>query len=291
MGGAAGVMAARHQGDVAVPDRHHLVQGPVVGIDALHRPAVPRVQAMVVGLLQIGDAGEIVLVMAVARIGRPVARGGEDLGHQQAVADILRLHGDVVDEAGVRPLAALGQADAVRADAARGMPARAGGRADRDHAVGPGLGAPVLAGGHIQAMRRRPFEDIHAVSQDAPVLPRGMDTGLALDHDQDDLAPAGRLGRNLARPQPVKRKADIAPARRLRGDLVHLAVAAEGFSQQRVHRPVLPRCRNTPEGRRRASRDAVGRQRLPARRGPQAATVWSSPASRAAAFSAFRPID
>ena len=62
-----------------------------------------------------------------------------------------------------------------------------------------------------------------------PVIAR-----LALDHDEDDLALAGRLGGGLAGAQPVEREADVAPAGRRRGDLVHLAVGAEGLAQQRA---------------------------------------------------------
>ncbi len=62
---------------------------------------------MIVGLLQIGDARKVVLVMAVAWIGRPMAGRREDLGHEEPVATVLALHGDVVDVAGVGAFAAL----------------------------------------------------------------------------------------------------------------------------------------------------------------------------------------
>jgi hypothetical protein len=48
--------------------------------------------------------------MSVRRIGRPVARGGEDLGHQKTVGVILALHGDVVDVAQIGAGARAGSA-------------------------------------------------------------------------------------------------------------------------------------------------------------------------------------
>ena len=85
VGRAAGMVAARDEGDVAVADRHGLVEEAVVGVDALDAEAVLRVQAVVVGLLEVGDPREVVLVVAVRGIGRPVAGGGEDLGDEERV--------------------------------------------------------------------------------------------------------------------------------------------------------------------------------------------------------------
>ena len=67
VGRAAGVVAAGDEGDVAVGDGHRLVERAVVGVDALDAEAVRRVQAVVVGLLEIGDPRVVVLVVAVAR--------------------------------------------------------------------------------------------------------------------------------------------------------------------------------------------------------------------------------
>jgi len=64
------MVAARDADDVAVLDRHGFVERGVVGIDALDAEAVGGIQAVVIGFLQIGDAGEVVLVMAVAGVGR-----------------------------------------------------------------------------------------------------------------------------------------------------------------------------------------------------------------------------
>ena len=67
VGRAAGVVAAGDEGDVAVGDGHGLVERAVVGVDALDAEAVLRVQAMVVGLLEVGDPRVVVLVVAVRR--------------------------------------------------------------------------------------------------------------------------------------------------------------------------------------------------------------------------------
>ena len=87
------------------------------------KPSV-RVQPVIVGLLQIGDPGEVVLVVPVARIGGPVAGRRENLGHEQTVAVVLVLHGDVVDVARVGAFAALRESDALqdRSGALRARP-------------------------------------------------------------------------------------------------------------------------------------------------------------------------
>ncbi len=76
------MVAAGNTDHVAIGDSHGLVQLAVIGIDALDAKPVGRVQAVVIGLFQIGDPGEVILVMAVAGIGGPVTCRGEDFGHQ-----------------------------------------------------------------------------------------------------------------------------------------------------------------------------------------------------------------
>ena len=49
------VIAARHQHHVAVADRHGLVEGAVVRVDALEGKALRRIEAMVIGLLEIAS--------------------------------------------------------------------------------------------------------------------------------------------------------------------------------------------------------------------------------------------
>jgi hypothetical protein len=240
VGGAAGMVAARHQHNIAVLDRHRLVERSVVGVDPLDTEAFARFQAVVVGLFQIGDAREVVLVVPVARVGGPVARRGEDLGHEDAIAPVLVLHGDVVDVAGVGAPAALGQGDPLRADPARLVVAPAGRGTDGERAVGLGHGRPLGTVRQIEAVRRGLFEHVHPLAKHAPILPRARETGLALYHDEDDLAIAGDLGRRFAPTQSVEREADVAPARQGGGDLVHLAVVAEGLAEKLRHSVVLP---------------------------------------------------
>ncbi len=74
--------------------------------------------------------------------------------------------------------------------------------ADGDDAVGLGHGRPIAAVRQIEAVRRGLLEDIHPLAENAPVLPSAGKTRLALDHDEDDLAIASRLGDGLARAEP-----------------------------------------------------------------------------------------
>ena len=87
----------------------------------------------------------------------------------------------------------------------------------------------------VEAVRRGLLEDVHPLAEHAPVAARPPVNGrLALDHDEDHLAGAGRLGDGLAGAEAIEREADVAPARGGGGDLVHLAVGAEGLAQKRA---------------------------------------------------------
>src|SRR5271170_1331097 len=66
---AGGMMAPGDKHDIAVPDSHRLIQRYVIGVDPLDAKPVARIQAVIVGFLQVGDPGKIVLVVPVARIG------------------------------------------------------------------------------------------------------------------------------------------------------------------------------------------------------------------------------
>ncbi|EKD60975.1 MAG: hypothetical protein ACD_54C00455G0001 [uncultured bacterium] len=84
-------------------------------------------------------------------------------------------------------------------------------------------------------MRRRLFEHVHPIPQHAPILPGGMDLRLALDQNQNDLTIPGDFGGSFPGLQPIEPKADIAPARIFRRDVMHLAGGSVRFAQQIGH--------------------------------------------------------
>lgn len=99
-------MALRHQHEIVVRDGHGLVKRTVFGEYPLETEPLRRVQPVVIGLLQIGHVGEIILVMPVRRIRGPIAGRREHLRDQEAVGDIPLFHGDREDVAGIGILAA-----------------------------------------------------------------------------------------------------------------------------------------------------------------------------------------
>ena len=119
IGRAARVVATRDADHIAIFDRHGFIQLSVVRVNALDAEAIRRVQTVIIGLFQIGDARIVVFIVTMARVAGPVTRRRENLCHQQTVGVILVLHRDVVDVARVRALTALGQCDAVRPDPPR----------------------------------------------------------------------------------------------------------------------------------------------------------------------------
>jgi hypothetical protein len=60
---------------------------------------------------------------------------------------------------------------------------------------------------------------------------------VAFDVAKKKHAVACGLRDGLAHAEPPERKADIPPARRARGDLVHLPVETEGFAEKSNHCP------------------------------------------------------
>ena len=81
-------------------------------------------------------------------------------------------------------------------------------------------------------MRRGFFKHTHPLAHLAKILASPRDMRFAFDQHQDDLAVTRHFGCTLARLQPIKAKAHIGPARRLGGDVMHLAMSASWFSQQ-----------------------------------------------------------
>lgn len=64
---AAGVMAARDANHIAIADRHRLAERTILGTDPRHGPALCRVQPVIICLFELGDAGEVALVVAITR--------------------------------------------------------------------------------------------------------------------------------------------------------------------------------------------------------------------------------
>ena len=84
-------------------------------------------------------------------------------------------------------------------------------------------------------MRRRLLEDRAAIAQLAPVAPGTGQTGLALDHHEDDFTLPRGLDDGLPGPQAVKAEPDIPPARAFGRDAVNFAMGAEGAMQKLAH--------------------------------------------------------
>src|SRR5208337_5092259 len=63
IGRAAWMVTPGHKHDIAVPDRHRLVQRSIVAVDPLDTKPVARIQPVIVSLLQVSDSGEIILVV------------------------------------------------------------------------------------------------------------------------------------------------------------------------------------------------------------------------------------
>src|SRR5690606_22945795 len=98
--GADRVVAARYHHHVAVLHRDGFVERTVVGVHALESEALGRLQAVVIGFLELRLHARLGGVVLVRRVAGPVPAGGDHLHHQQAfrrfgfgkdVADVARV--------------------------------------------------------------------------------------------------------------------------------------------------------------------------------------------------------
>ena len=67
------MVTPRHEDDVAILDGHGFVKVARVAVDALENKALRRIDAMIVGFLELTLDGDIVDVMIVRRIARGVS--------------------------------------------------------------------------------------------------------------------------------------------------------------------------------------------------------------------------
>src|SRR5215203_6023355 len=227
------VVAPRHEHDVAVLDRHRLVERAVVGVDALDGVALGRVEAVVIGLLEERLVRQRVAVMLVRRIARPMARRRDDLDDEEAVRRLGL--GDVLDVAGVRAGAARETLDRVRPDEPRRVGAAARARADRKLERGRRRGAPGRARRHVDRGRLA-LEGRHPAADLAKALAVDLDPRFAGDEDEAGLALAGRRRCRFPRREPVDLESDIGPAGALGRDLMDAAAAGGGLEEKLRHR-------------------------------------------------------
>src|SRR5215208_5267251 len=228
------VVAPRHEHDVAVLDRHRLVERAVVGVDALDGVALGRVEAVVIGLLEERLVRQRVAVILVRRIARPMARRRDDLDDEEAVRR-LGLGQDVLDVAGVRAGAARETLDRVRPDEPRRVGAAARARADRKLERGRRRGAPGRARRHVDRGRLA-LEGRHPAADLAKALAVDLDPRFAGDEDEAGLALAGRRRCRFPRREPVDLESDIGPAGALGRDLMDAAAAGGGLEEKLRHR-------------------------------------------------------
>ena len=120
VGGDHGMIALRHEDEIAIAHGERFVDTPVRGIDLLDGKAFRAIDPEIVNLLQVHLVGRILDIVLVRRIARPVAAGCVDFTNQDAVRGKGRLK-HVVDLACGIPSAADLHANIAGADEGSGM--------------------------------------------------------------------------------------------------------------------------------------------------------------------------
>lgn len=114
IGRATWMVAFWYKHDVSVRDRHGFIKASVFGENTLEAEALRRVETVIIGLFQIGHMREIVFVVSVGWIGRPVSLRCEYLGNKKAIGNIAAFHCDIMDKAGIGTFSALFKCQAFR---------------------------------------------------------------------------------------------------------------------------------------------------------------------------------
>ena len=191
---------------------------------------------MVIGLLEIGFARQIVLVVLVRRIARGVAARRDHLDHQQRIGR-LALRQDVGDVARVGALAAHLLAEVVRRDDARPAGRRRGPAPSRPRVRDrsrPSPTSPSPAAHRPTTACLRRATCARRARRDPCRRPCALPLPVTKTR-QTSRSPVLRRDR-LARLQPVQVEADIGPAGALRRDMGDAAVACLRLHQQFRHR-------------------------------------------------------
>src|SRR5581483_3091352 len=150
---AHGMVPARHQHDISVLHTDRLIDAAVIGVDALEREALRRVETVVVRLLELSLRRRHIGVVLVRRVARPVSSRGDDLHDEQPLGRLgLRQH--VAYEAPVASLAADLLRHALAGDDPRLACSGARRAAQRDLAIAPSLNVDGRAGRRIHCARR-----------------------------------------------------------------------------------------------------------------------------------------
>ena len=145
---------------------------------------------------------------------------GEHLCYQQAVCYISAFHSNIMDIAGIIPLATLFQTDAIRAKTLSLMTALAGGFADSQHTISCGHGLPICAIGNIERMGRCALPHRQTLTHLPPIFTRGCDMSAPLNQHKDHLIITAQILSTLTCRKAIYIKTHIGPACIFRCDIL-----------------------------------------------------------------------
>jgi hypothetical protein len=117
-----------------------------------------------------------------------VACWRENLCHEEAVAIVFVLHGDIVYVTFVGAFAALRERNALGPNPPRIVPCFSRARTDSYYAIGLGHSHPLAAVGQVEAMWSRLLKDAHPLAEETPVPSGAHNSRLALDHHKNHFA-------------------------------------------------------------------------------------------------------
>ena len=207
------MITARNQYDVVILHGQRLVERTIVGVHALKREALRRLQAVVVRLFERALVRQIIGIMLMRRITRRMTAGRANFDDEQMRGG-LGLRQDVADEALIQPRPACEALHRRRLDQPRRQGC-VGGRRTCDTDFGSRMRShdDFVACRKIDGIRGSIFEHIAALADVAPRFTAVLHGYFAGENDDAQLVVWLLYRNGIARAQTIRRKADIFPSR------------------------------------------------------------------------------
>jgi hypothetical protein len=226
-----GMVTPRYEDDIAVLHGHGLVNVTRVAVDAVEDEALRRIDAMIIGFLELALQGDIVDVVFVRRIARGVSAWSPDLDDEDGLGGLI-LGQDVADVSDIGTFSACGAGHVGRLDEPCRKFPLCGRTGNTKLGIGFGGHGEVCAWRQVNRIGGSVFENAHASPDILPIKTLSLSGDDPAQNDHAKLVGVVGKAQRRTGSKLVSRKANIAPSRRLRSHRNDLFGVFLGFDKQ-----------------------------------------------------------
>jgi hypothetical protein len=196
------MVSTRHKDDITISDGHRLVKVTRVAVDALEDKALRRIDAMIVGFLQLALYGDIVDVMFVRRIARGVSAWSPDLHDEDRLGGLI-LGQDIANVAGIGSLSARATANGGGLDEPDRKFTLCRSTSHGKLGIGFGGHRELCARGQVNRIGGSVFKNAHASADFLPIKTLRLSGDDPAQNDHAKLVGVVRKAQSLTRSQLV----------------------------------------------------------------------------------------